>query len=555
MSRSTRLPVAIAALVLGAVVVTGTVAAPAPARAEPLRGTHGQYVAETGHPPVELLDGPEGTRTDKTLVIGLDGARLDKIKNANTPNMQGLMAEGVTGPGLLYAPAYGANLDRGASTSSGPGWSTILTGVWPDKHGVYNNSFVGKQFDEFPNFLSRMEALDPSISTYAAADWSPIASDSAGGPIIPDDIDVRIGLKAGSDGFGYAIDDQRLADASARYLKEQDPDAAFVYFGQPDIAGHNFGADDPRYSQSLEVADRQVGQLLTAIEERPTYAQEKWTIMVTTDHGHRPQGGHGGPELTERQTFVIASGHQVKRGLKRGVTVDGVKVVDIASTAISNAGLTVDPAWNLDGVEVGRHTVDEFDSLRSQLTPARDENLPANRLGFTHTPPKGWSIDNSKMPSGGTAEWVGWTFTTNEFWSSADKAQGRENFIRGRDVIAVADSDEWDDRPHGVGRFDSTLNTPAYKVKKSESVSLTFQNFYQQEGSQTAEVLVSWDGAPATVAAAFTENANGRAEVTVDVPEGANEVQFGFHYTGTNNWYWGIDDVQFMPGGVKGSAG
>jgi hypothetical protein len=33
---------------------------------------------------------------------------------------------------------------------------------------------------------------------------------------------------------------------------------------------------------------------------------EKWLIVITTDHGHRDEGGHGGDSSQERASFVIA---------------------------------------------------------------------------------------------------------------------------------------------------------------------------------------------------------------------------------------------------------
>ncbi|POC75354.1 nucleotide pyrophosphatase, partial [Vibrio vulnificus] len=105
------------------------------------------------------------------------------------------------------------------------------------------------------------------------------------------------------------------------------------------------------------------------------------------------------------------------------------------------------------------------------------------------------------IPKGGTTEWQGWAFTTQEFWSAAERGQGRENFMRGRDVIAVADSDEWDNKTHDSGPFDSTLITPQYNVVGTNEATISFQSYYQQDGSQKGEVLISFDGAaPVTLA-------------------------------------------------------
>lgn len=72
---------------------------------------------------------PRGRPHPKVLVIGLDGALLSRIEDADAPNPHALMAAGLTAPSSIYA-------DPLAPALSGPGWSTIITGVWPDKHNV-----------------------------------------------------------------------------------------------------------------------------------------------------------------------------------------------------------------------------------------------------------------------------------------------------------------------------------------------------------------------------------------------------------------------------------
>lgn len=512
---------------------TGLLAAPAPATAAVVD-------------PIPLPDGPDGTRSQKSLVIGLDGAMLDKIREADAPNMDALMADGTSSLAYRYGSASGFGLDPQASTLSGPGWSTILTGVWPDKHGVRDNSFSGKDYATWPDYLTRAEQLDPTISTFAIADWDPIATESAGGAIISDQVDVRIGLKSDSDQYGYSVNDERSADAASRYLAEQDPDLAFVYFGKTDIAGHNSGSASQAFLDSLEADDAQIGQLLDAIESRPTYSQEDWQIVVSNDHGHTPGGGHGGNNLEERQQFVIAAGGGVPAGPERA----DLNVTDIVASVYKHAGLSRDPG--LDGTPFDEVVPDAFDTLRPQLAPRIDETaIPAGLLGQTHTAPTGWSVDNSAMPTGGVADWRGWTFATNEFWSSAERGQGREGFVRGRNVIAVADSDEWDDKAHGAGAFDSTLVSPAYDVSGRRTAALDFQTWYQQENPQVGEVSVSFDGGAPQLVKSYTANAHGAQHFDVAVPAGARSLQVRFRYTGTNNWYWAVDQVVVTPGSAE----
>src|SRR5580765_8521405 len=87
-------------------------------------------------------------KVKKVLYIGLDGTRFDAIEKADTPNLDALMKDGIySDTCLILGDRYQKN-----DTISGPGWSSILTGVWADKHGVHDNSFLGSHYKEFPHF-------------------------------------------------------------------------------------------------------------------------------------------------------------------------------------------------------------------------------------------------------------------------------------------------------------------------------------------------------------------------------------------------------------------
>ncbi|MFB6613446.1 alkaline phosphatase family protein [Streptomyces sp. NPDC056367] len=467
--------------------------------------------------------------TDKVLVIGIDGTVLDRVKAANAPNLQGLMAQGMTAKSTLYANPM-------AATSSGPGWSTIATGVWPDKHGVKDNSFTGKNYTAYPDFLTRMENAKPALNTYAAADWEPITSTDQNGPVFSAKVDKRLNLKGDRDGYGS--EDPKIAAAAAAELRDQNPDAAFVYLGEIDHAGHAYGAASQQYLDTIARVDVLIGQVLTAVQNRPTYGQENWKILVTTDHGHTDAGGHGGSSLQERGTFVIAKG----AGIPAGSVRSDVKLVDVAATALQQVGV---PTTGLDGVPLDSPDDDPFDTLRPDLQARVDETgIPAGTKGFTHTPPAGWAVDNSKMGTGGVTEWAGWAFATDEFWSQAQRDQWRELNVRSRDVFAVADSDEWDDKSH-TGSYDSTLITPKWAVTGGTTRNLTFQTHYRQEAGQTAQVLVSYNGGAPAVVKSYTADAVAKSEsIALQVPAGATDVQVRFRYAGSNNWYWTVDDVR-----------
>lgn len=496
------------------VLATATVAAVA----LPLAATAAHAENTQGRTAAPYAGLPSGSKQAKSLVIGLDGATFDAFARADVPHLRQLMAEGLTARSNLYANPM-------APTISGAGWSSIATGVWPDKHHVKDNDFTAPNYGQYPDYATRLETADPAVSTLVVGTWSPVPEIIFGART-----DLRI---AGGN-------DEGTTAKAEDYLAHGNPDSTFVHLDEVDGAGHSTGSASDAYLKALHTADAQVGRLLDAVASRPTYADEDWLIVVTADHGHTPTGGHGGNTPLERGTFVLARGS----GIAPGSVRHDVKITDIAPTVLRHEGVATDPAWDLDGAALAESKPDAFDALRPALRTRVDEaGLPADTKGWTNTAPDGWSIDNSRMPSGGVTEWRGWSFATDEFWTNAERGQGRETNVRARDVFAVADSDEWDDKAHGAGPFDSTLVSPAYRLNGAQRATLSYATNYRVDGPQTGDVYVSYDGAAPQLVKSYRANANTVEHLGLAVPAGAKSARLSFRYTGTNSAFWTVDQV------------
>ena len=199
---------------------------------------------------------------------------------------------------------------------------------------------------------------------------------------------------------------------------------------------------------------------------------------------------------------------------------------------------------------------ENFNTLQSLLKPAVDEKILPSVLGWTHTAPNGWTIKtNPDMPQG-TTEWQGWSFTTMEFWTSAD-TQEREDFSLGEGVIAVADPDEWDDygSPASKGYFDSSLISPTVSVTGGQELYLGFASHYKQEDNQTAQVILTFDNGQQQTIVKYDGNVasdnhgdhvlNKYETRKIQVPQDAKTMQIEWKLNNAkNNWFWAIDDIK-----------
>lgn len=216
----------------------------------------------------------------KLLFIGIDGCRADVLMSSNTPNIHSLLDHAVySSEGLC---AY--------KTWSGNGWSSMLTGVWHTKHGVTDNSFNGSNYANYPDFIHRLEAFDTSLKTISTVHWGPINS------TIIQDADME----------NIFATDMEVKNSAVQSLSTDDPDVLFIDFDDVDHAGHGYGfsAAIPEYVDAIELTDSYVGEILTALYNRPQYANENWLVVITTDHGGN-ENGHGRGSIDERSIFTI----------------------------------------------------------------------------------------------------------------------------------------------------------------------------------------------------------------------------------------------------------
>ena len=326
---------AIGLIALG-LIVNAAAAAPAAADARPA-----------------TLKGPNGTSRDKVLVIGVDGTRWDVLQSAiragRAPNLARLARKGFARSSRLDYPPN-------TLTISEVGWSSIASGVWPGKHGV-DGSMLNQDPGQatkngFLDFITRLERRRPRLSTFTATDWDNLALKVNGGPIFGTAMDTKFAPRVREETLeAWDRGDEQVAQTASKYLRRGNPDAGFVYFGVVDESAHTNGSATPAYPAALARTDKRIGTLLDAIRARKSYARERWTILVTTDHGERPltepsPAAHFGDTPLERTVFVLGSGP----GLRR---VKKARVVDVLPTVLGQLGIRAKPAWNLDGRALG----------------------------------------------------------------------------------------------------------------------------------------------------------------------------------------------------------
>lgn len=245
-------------------------------------------------------------KVKKALLIGFDGARADSMHllcksedEAVTGNLfcsaysavNALKAEGG-----LYLSFAGGVPQNPQETSTAQGWSAILTGVWGDDNGVKQHKPLRR---DCPTVLRKLAQSGKTAAFLA--EWPDHFTIT-----YKDEIEIakneNLPLL-----FEKFEDDRALLQGFLREITAG-TDCIFGIFEAPDYNGHStgFSNENPRYAASVCRLDNLAFRLLEAVKARPTYAEEDWLILITSDHGGHARG-HGTQKPYDRMTFIASN--------------------------------------------------------------------------------------------------------------------------------------------------------------------------------------------------------------------------------------------------------
>lgn len=263
------------------------------------------------------------SKVKKVLLIGVDGCRADALQLAKSSGFDSIAAHSY----LSY------HCDRGPYTVSGPGWSTILHGVWPDKHKVFDNDFLNHDYGSYRDVFFYLREEKPNLSLAVVANWP-----------------LFLKITSSEDDADRAKSDELVKLKAIHMLRKFTPDVMLLHFNDVDHAGHTSGFDpnNKKYIQAIRKVGKHADDIMKVIEEREKEFCEEWLVIVCTDHGGYKLG-HGGQDELENTRYVFSifrtPGQQQKM-------LENARTVDILPTILKYLGVNAREEWNLDGKSI-----------------------------------------------------------------------------------------------------------------------------------------------------------------------------------------------------------
>ena len=248
--------------------------------------------------------------TERMVIVLIDALRYDTSLNSDVmPTLSQLRSQGASALMHSQPPSF-----------SEPGYSTILTGAWPD---INDGPAFNLDYEDIPTFTQ-----DNLFSSAHRLGWKTAVSGYYWfEKLIPQtDVDFSFYTPGEDDAA-----DIEVMKAAIPWLQNNEAQLVLIHLDQVDYAGHHEGGPQ---SANWDAAATRADTMLAEVVSTLDFTKD--TLVVFSDHGQIDAGGHGGQDSAcLLEPFVI-----VGAGVNPGKYSD-IQMVDIAPTLSALLGINL----------------------------------------------------------------------------------------------------------------------------------------------------------------------------------------------------------------------
>jgi predicted AlkP superfamily pyrophosphatase or phosphodiesterase len=212
------------------------------------------------------------------LLVSLDAFRWDYSKIYNTPNLNKLATDGVKADRMFSS----------FPTVTFPNHYSIATGLYPDHHGLIDNSFSAPDLGLFYRMGDRTAVENPAFyggePIWVTAEKQGVRSASF----------FWVGSEAPVGGmhpsywkkYDKTVTFEERIDTVIKWLgypRDKRPELVTLYFDEPDATSHTFGPVSPQTWKVVERLDSLMGVLRLKLSTLPD--AKKINLIILSDHG------------------------------------------------------------------------------------------------------------------------------------------------------------------------------------------------------------------------------------------------------------------------------
>jgi len=212
------------------------------------------------------------------LLVSLDAFRWDYSKIYNTPNLNKMAHDGVKAEHMFSS----------FPTVTFPNHYSIATGLYPDHHGLINNSFSAPDLGLFYRMGDRAAVENPAFyggePIWVTAEKQGVRSGSF----------FWVGSEAAVGGkqptywkkYDESVTFEARIDTVIKWLgypPDKRPELVTLYFDEPDATSHKFGPVSEQTGKIVQRLDSLMGILRAKLAKLPE--ARKINLIILSDHG------------------------------------------------------------------------------------------------------------------------------------------------------------------------------------------------------------------------------------------------------------------------------
>jgi hypothetical protein len=248
--------------------------------------------------------------TERLVIVLIDALRYDtSVKMDVMPTLAQLRTEGASALMHSQPPSF-----------SEPGYSTILTGAWPE---INDGPVFNLDYEDIPTFTQ-----DNLFSSAHRNGWKTAVSGYFWFEKLIPQSDVDLSFYTPGEDESADIE---VMQAAMPWLQNNEAQVVLIHIDQVDYAGHHKGGPQ---SPNWDAAAKSAVTMLAEIASTLDFSKD--TLVVLSDHGQINTGGHGGQDpVCLLEPFVI-----VGSGVNPGQYPD-IQMVDVAPTLSALLGINL----------------------------------------------------------------------------------------------------------------------------------------------------------------------------------------------------------------------
>ena len=243
------------------------------------RVSHDSHVPPT----LTLLSNGTSTFAPTTILISLDGFRADFLQRGVTPTLNRFISEGVSPRWML--PSF--------PSVTFPNHYTLVTGLYPESHGIVGNTFWDPDFEEDFDYGDPAKSMQPKWWSQGEPLWVTAEKQN-----VKTAIHMWPGSEAGMAFEATYLDKfngseilprktERILEWLDRPSVEKDmasrPQLIQVYVPNVDSNGHKYGPNSTEVWDTISDVDVMLHNVFKGLDERNL--TNIVNVVVVSDHG------------------------------------------------------------------------------------------------------------------------------------------------------------------------------------------------------------------------------------------------------------------------------